>query len=66
MVRAVGAGQANVKAYNRHLRDLIIAGRAAPSFVVCQELPLEKVPDAYQHFDKREEGYSKAVLHPQA
>ena len=60
----MGSGQANVKAYNRHLRDLIIAGRAAPSFVVSQELPLDKAPDAYERFDNREEGYSKVVLHP--
>lgn len=62
----MGSGQANVKAYNRHLRDLIIAGRAKPSFVVSKELPLEQAPDAYQHFDKREQGYSKVVLHPKA
>jgi len=60
----MGSGQANVKAYNRHLRDLIIAGRAEPSFVVSKELSLEEAPDAYQRFDKREEGYSKVVLHP--
>jgi glutathione-independent formaldehyde dehydrogenase len=62
----MGSGQANVKAYNRHLRDLIIAGRAQPSFVVSQELPLEQAPEAYERFDKREEGYSKVVLHPAA
>jgi glutathione-independent formaldehyde dehydrogenase len=62
----MGSGQANVKAYNRHLRDLIIAGRAKPSFVVSKELPLEQAPEAYQRFDKREQGYSKVVLHPKA
>jgi glutathione-independent formaldehyde dehydrogenase len=60
----IGTGQANVKAYNRHLRDLIIAGRAKPSFVVSKQLPLEQAPDAYERFDKREEGYSKVVLNP--
>ena len=62
----MGSGQANVKAYNQQLRDLIIAGRAKPSFVVSQELPLQRAPEAYEHFDKREEGYSKVVLHPMA
>ncbi|HZE04867.1 MAG TPA: glutathione-independent formaldehyde dehydrogenase [Solirubrobacteraceae bacterium] len=62
----MGTGQANVKAYNRHLRDLIIAGRAEPSFVVSKELPLAEAPDAYARFDKREEGYSKVVLRPAA
>lgn len=62
----VGTGQANVKAYNRQLRDLIIAGRATPSFVVSKQLPLSAAPDAYARFDKREDGYSKVVLKPGA
>ena len=60
----MGTGQADVKAYNRQLRDLIIEGRATPSFVVSKELPLNEAPDAYARFDKREEGYSKVVLRP--
>jgi len=60
----MGTGQANVKAYNRYLRDLIVAGRAEPSFVVSKELALDEAPDAYARFDKREEGYSKVVLKP--
>jgi glutathione-independent formaldehyde dehydrogenase len=59
-----GTGQANVKAYNRQLRDLIVAGRAQPSFVVSKQLPLGDAPDAYERFDRREEGYSKVVLKP--
>jgi glutathione-independent formaldehyde dehydrogenase len=62
----MGTGQANVKRYNRYLRDLIIAGRAKPSFVVSKEVPLSEAPDAYEKFDKREEGYSKVVLKPGA
>ena len=62
----MGTGQANVKSYNRQLRDMIIAGRAKPSFVVSKELPLEEAPDAYAKFDAREEGYSKVVLKPAA
>ena len=60
----MGTGQCNVKRYNRQLRDLIIAGRAKPSFVVSHELPLEKAPEAYEKFDKRVEGYTKVILHP--
>jgi glutathione-independent formaldehyde dehydrogenase len=63
---SMGTGQANVKSYNRSLRDLIVAGRAEPSFVVSKELPLAEAPDAYARFDKREEGYSKVILHPEA
>jgi glutathione-independent formaldehyde dehydrogenase len=60
----LGTGQCNVKRYNRHLRDLIIAGRATPSFVVSHELPLDQAPMAYEKFDQRVEGYTKVVLHP--
>jgi glutathione-independent formaldehyde dehydrogenase len=60
----MGVGQTNVKRYNRQLRDLIIAGRASPSFVVSHELALDQAPSAYAKFDKRIEGYTKVVLHP--
>jgi glutathione-independent formaldehyde dehydrogenase len=60
----VGTGQANVKRYNRQLRDMIISGRARPSFVVSHELPLDKAPEAYEKFDKRIEGHTKVILHP--
>ncbi|WP_316755058.1 glutathione-independent formaldehyde dehydrogenase [Streptomyces herbicida] len=61
----MGTGQCNVKQYNRQLRDMIIAGRAKPSFVVSHELPLDQAPAAYEKFDKRIEGYTKVVLHPE-
>ncbi|WP_269857420.1 glutathione-independent formaldehyde dehydrogenase [Streptomyces sp. RPT161] len=61
----MGTGQCNVKRYNRQLRDLIIEGRAKPGFVVSHELPLDQAPSAYEKFDKRVEGYTKVVLHPQ-
>jgi glutathione-independent formaldehyde dehydrogenase len=60
----MGTGQCNVKQYNRQLRDLIISGRATPSFVVSHELPLDQAPQAYEKFDQRIEGYTKVVLHP--
>ncbi len=60
----MGTGQANAKQYNRELRDLIVAGRARPSFVVSKEIPLSEAAEAYQRFDDREEGYSKVVLKP--
>jgi glutathione-independent formaldehyde dehydrogenase len=60
----LGTGQCNVKQYNRQLRDLIIAGRAEPSFVVSHELPLAQAPEAYEKFDQRADGYTKVILHP--
>lgn len=62
--QVMGTGQADVKSYNRQLRDMIIAGRAQPSKLVSKRLPIEDAPDAYQRFDKREDGYSKVLLKP--
>ena len=61
----VGTGQAPVKRYNALLRDLILAGKADPSFIVSHDLPLEAAPDAYAKFDKRADGYTKVILKPQ-
>ena len=60
----LGTGQCNVKQYNAYLRDLIIAGRAKPSFVVSHEVPLDQAPEAYTKFDRREDGYTKVILRP--
>jgi glutathione-independent formaldehyde dehydrogenase len=60
----LGQGQCPVKRYNYRLRDLIIAGRAKPSFIVSHRLPLDDAPEAYAHFDRREQGYTKVVLKP--
>jgi threonine dehydrogenase-like Zn-dependent dehydrogenase len=60
----IGSGQTNVKAYNRRLRDLIAAGRAQPSFLVSHNLGLDEAPDAYRHFDQRDDGWTKVILHP--
>ena len=60
----MSTGQCNVKQYNRQLRDMIMAGRAKPGFVVSDELPLDQAPRAYEKFDKRVEGCTKVVLHP--
>lgn len=60
----VGTGQANVKHYNRYLRDLIHEGRAKPSWIVSHDLPLQRAPEAYDQFDKREDGWTKVVLKP--
>lgn len=62
--QTMGTGQADAKQYAHKLRDLIIAGRAKPSFVVSQELPLADAPEAYEKFDNREPGYSKVILQP--
>ena len=62
----IGTGQANVKDYNRQLRNLVRTGRAKPSWIVSHRLPLDKAPDAYKHFDDRDDGWTKVVLRPAA
>ena len=62
----MGTGQAPVKAYNRKLRDLILAGKAKPSMIVSHQLPLDQAPDAYNNFDDRTDGWTKVVLKPAA
>src|SRR2546421_211838 len=61
---SLATGQCNVKAYNRYLRDLIIAGKAKPSFVVSHEIEIDDAEMAYDKFDKRIEGYTKVLIHP--
>ena len=63
---SMGTGQAPVKAYNRYLCKLIEEGRAKPSFIVSHELSLDEAPDAYEHFDCRDDGWTKVVLKPEA
>jgi glutathione-independent formaldehyde dehydrogenase len=64
----IGQGQCPVKRYNRYLRDMIIEGRAKPSFIVSHRLPLSQAPVAHQHFVKRGVGegkeWTKVVLKP--
>ncbi|HEY6762173.1 MAG TPA: glutathione-independent formaldehyde dehydrogenase [Baekduia sp.] len=60
----MGTGQCPVKRYNRHLRNLIHGGRAQPSFIVSHRLGLDAAPDAYDHFDRRDDGWTKVLLKP--
>jgi len=60
----MGTGQCPVKRYNRQLRDLIISGRAKPSFLVSHELNLSDAASGYDNFDKRLDGWTKVLLHP--
>ncbi len=62
--QSMGTGQCNVKDYNRQLCELIHVGKAKPSFIVSQNLQLSEAPDAYKHFDARDNGWTKVVLKP--
>lgn len=60
----MGTGQAPVKKYNRHLMNLIHEDKARPSWIVSHELSLDEAPEAYAHFDARDDGWTKVVLKP--
>ena len=38
--------------------------RAKPSWIISHELPLAEAESGYQHFDARDDGWTKVVLHP--
>ena len=54
-------GQASVKNYHAPLRDLIVAGKAEPSFIVSDRISIDDAPDAYAQFDQRDE-VTKAII----
>ena len=60
----IATGQANVKAYNRKLCNLIHVGKAKPSMIISHELALADAPGAYDNFDKRKMGWTKVLLKP--
>ncbi len=58
----IGNGQAPVKKYNTQLRDLIVQGKAKPSFIVSHHIDIDEAPDAYEKFDTKVNGYTKIVI----
>jgi threonine dehydrogenase-like Zn-dependent dehydrogenase len=40
------------------------AGTAKPSFIISHNIKLDDAPTAYEKFDKRIEGYTKVLIHP--
>jgi threonine dehydrogenase-like Zn-dependent dehydrogenase len=62
--QSMGTGQANVKQYNRQLRNLIHHDKLHPGLIVSHELNLDQAAEGYQRFDDREDGWTKVILHP--
>ena len=64
----IGMGQCPVRKYDQFLRDLIISGKAKPSFIVSHHISLEEAPGAYAKFDMRGSGegepYTKIIINP--
>jgi threonine dehydrogenase-like Zn-dependent dehydrogenase len=60
----MGTGQANVKQYNRQLRNLIHRDKLQPGLIVSHELALDQAAEGYENFDNRLDGWTKVLLHP--
>ncbi|MEN3292647.1 MAG: glutathione-independent formaldehyde dehydrogenase [Burkholderiales bacterium] len=60
----IGTGQANVKAYNRKLRDLIAAGKGKPSLSFHMNCLSKKRRKVMKIFDARKDGWTRVVLKP--
>lgn len=54
-------GQTPVKPFHIWLRNLIVAGKAKPSFIVTDHINIEDAPQTCREFDKRD-GLVKAVI----
>lgn len=59
-------GQTPVKEFHIFLRNLIIAGKAKPSFIVTHRIPIDEAPAAYKEFDKREDLVKAVIKFPLA
>ena len=57
----IGTGQTPVKQFHIYLRDLIIAGKANPGFIVTDHINIKDAPKTYRQFDKRD-GLVKAAI----
>ena len=62
--QSMGTGQANVKQYNRQLRNLIHRDKLNPGIIVSHELSLDDAAEGYKNFDDRLDGWTKVLLHP--
>ena len=57
-------GQTHVQHYLEPLMGKIVSGDIDPSFVITDEVPLDKAPEAYATFAERKDGCIKVVLKP--
>ncbi len=60
----IKTGQTHVQRYLKPLLELIESGRIDPSFVISHVLPLEKAPEAFAMFRKKQDECIKVVLKP--
>ncbi|MET0387725.1 MAG: zinc-dependent alcohol dehydrogenase [Polyangiales bacterium] len=60
----VQCGQATVHNFIDELMDMIVSGKLKADDIISHSLPLEKAPDGYKIFNKKEEDCTKVVLKP--
>jgi threonine dehydrogenase-like Zn-dependent dehydrogenase len=60
----VTMGNCNHRRYLPHLLDLVRTGAIDPTTVITQVEDMPAVLDAYETFDRRESGWTKAVIAP--
>ncbi len=58
-------GQTHVQRYMQPLLELIERDVIDPRFIITNRITLDEVPDAYEHFSKKDPGCIKYVIHPQ-
>jgi threonine dehydrogenase-like Zn-dependent dehydrogenase len=58
----IKTGNCNHRRYAPHLIELVRTGAIDPTQVLTQVVGLEKVLDAYKHFDRRDAGWTKVEL----
>ena len=51
----IGMGQTPVKGIHVFLRNLIFNGKAKPSFIISDRIPIEDAPQTYSQFDMRDD-----------
>ncbi len=60
----IKSGQCHVHRYLRPLLERIERGEIDPSFIVTHEMDLDRAPEAYELFRRKQDGCVKVVLHP--
>jgi S-(hydroxymethyl)glutathione dehydrogenase / alcohol dehydrogenase len=60
----VQCGRATVHNFIDELMELIVPGKLKADDIISHRLPLDKAPDGYSIFNKKQENCTKVVLKP--
>ncbi|HWK31116.1 MAG TPA: hypothetical protein VNR20_03430, partial [Terriglobales bacterium] len=62
----INMGNCNHRKYIPMLLEVVRSGAVDPTEIITQHESVMSAIDAYEHFDKREAGWIKVVLEPEA